>query len=204
VFNYNFLVFAASTNVDASEQKSYKMTSKSISKHELTALEGPYMGQKPPGLIPEVFAPVIVSLNGRYEGAISFSPDLDEMYFAAHNKNEETVIYFSKLDSNKWTPIEKVSFTKGKKDQEIHPFVSPDGKRIYFTALSSDMSDTGIWYVNRLEHSWSNAVKLDLPTNDDLVFFPNQANNKDLYYFNLSKMKTYFAAYNNGGFPEAK
>jgi len=39
----------------------------------------PYFGQKAPGLIPEVFAPGIVSINGRGEGSISFSPDLDEV-----------------------------------------------------------------------------------------------------------------------------
>jgi Tol biopolymer transport system component len=171
---------------------------------EFPVLQGPYLGQKSPGLIPEVFAPGFVSINGRYEGTISFSPDLDEIYFGAKNKNKETAIYFSKIESNKWTPIEKVAFTKGKKEEEIHPFVSPNGKRIYFTAFSSDMSDTTIWYVNRLEHSWSEAIKLDLPINDDLVFFPNQTKKGDLYYFNLSKRKTYYAAYSKGGFPEVK
>ncbi len=180
------------------------MSSKSYSQDEFPVLEGPYLGQKPPGLIPEVFAPGIVSINGRFEGAISFSPDLDEIYFGANNKDKETHIYFSKLEGNKWTPIKKANFTKGKKDEEIHPFVSPNGKRIYFTALNSDLSDTRIWYVNRLENSWSNAIKLDSPINDDQVFFPNQAKNGDLYYFNLSKMKTYYASDNNGNFPEVK
>lgn len=170
---------------------------------EFPVLKGPYLGQRPPGLIAEVFAPGIVSINGRYEGAVSFSPDLDEIYFAAKNKDKLTGIYFSKLGGNQWSAIEKADFTKGKKDQEIHPYVSPDGKRIYFTALNSDFSDNKIWYVNRSENAWSDAIKLDSPINDDEVFFPNQANNGDLYYFNLTKMKTYHAAYNNGGFPEA-
>jgi len=29
-----------------------------------------YFGQKPPGLIPEVFAPGIVSIEGRFEGTV--------------------------------------------------------------------------------------------------------------------------------------
>ncbi|MEP1138907.1 MAG: hypothetical protein ABJH44_01645, partial [Balneola sp.] len=49
-----------------------------------------YLGQEPPGLIPKVFASDIVSINGRNASAISFSPDLDEMYFSAHEKDEET------------------------------------------------------------------------------------------------------------------
>ena len=180
------------------------VSSCSHGQNERPVLEAAYLGQKPPGLTPEVFAPGIVSINGRSEGAISFSPDLDELYFGAGSKNEKPAIYFSKLEGNKWTPIEKAAFTKGKKDEEVHPFVSPIGKRIYFTAYSSDVFDTGIWYVNRLEHSWSDAIKLDLPINDDKAFFFNQAKDGDIYYFNITKKKNYSAAYSNGSFPEAK
>lgn len=161
-----------------------------------------YLGQKPPGLVPELFAPGIVSVNGRLEGTVSFSPDLKEMYFAADNEDEETSIYFSKLVDDKWTTIEKVEFTKGEKNEEMHPFVSHDGKRVYFTAMDSAFTDEKIWYVNRLEDSWSDAMLLDSPINDDLVFFPNQAENGDLYYFNLSKFKTFYAPNKNGEFPE--
>ena len=159
-------------------------------------------GQKPPGLVPEVFAPGIVSIDGRFEGAVSFSPKLDEMYFAAYTEGEDTAIYFSKLKGDRWTSIGKANFTKGKKKEEMHPFVSPDGERIYFTALDSAFTDEKIWYVNRLADSWSDAVQLDSPLNDELVFFPNQAENGDLYYFNLSKFQTYYAPYKNGAFPE--
>ncbi|WP_271767866.1 TolB-like translocation protein [Aquimarina algiphila] len=165
-------------------------------------LEGPYFGQKPPGLTPEIFAPGIVSINGRFEGTVSFSSELTEMYFAADNDDDETSIYFSKLEDKNWAPIKRANFTKGKKNEEIHPFVSPDGKRIYFTALDSVFKDEKIWYVNRLGDFWSDAILLDSPINDDLVFFPNQAKNGDLYYFNLSKLKTYYAPNKNGEFPE--
>ena len=166
--------------------------------------KGNYFGQKPPGLIPEIFAPGVVSIDGRFEGTVSFSPDLTEMYFAADNEDNETAIYFSKLKGNKWTPIKRVDFTDGKKKEEMHPFVSPDGKRVYFTAMDTAFVDEKIWYVNRLGDSWSNAIMLDSPVNNDLVFFANQANNGDLYYFNLSKFKTYYAPNKNGEFPEVQ
>ncbi len=86
----------------------------------------------------------------------------------------------------------------------MHPFVSRDGKKIYFTALDSAFADEKIWYVNRLENSWSNATQLNSPINDGLVFFPNQSNNGDLYYFNLSEMKTYYAPNENGKFLDTK
>ena len=163
-----------------------------------------YFGQKPPGLIPEIFAPDIVSIDGRFEGTISFSSDLTEIYFAADDEAEKTAIYYSKLEGDQWTPIKRANFTNGKKNQEMHPFVSPDGNRIYFTALDSAFVDEKIWYVDRLADSWSDAMLLDSPINDDLVFFSNQAKNGDLYYFNLSKFKTYYAPNKNGEFPEVR
>ena len=180
-------------------------TEKSNTKeNDSSTKESLYFGQKPPGLIPEVFAPGIVSIDGRFEGTVSFSSELTAMYFAADNKDEETHIYFSKLEGNNWTPIKRVDFTNGKKNEEMHPFVSPDDKRIYFTAMDSAFADEKIWYVNRLGDSWSDAIMLDSPINDDLVFFPNQAKNGDLYYFNLTKFKTYYAPNKNGEFPEVR
>jgi Tol biopolymer transport system component len=165
-------------------------------------LEGPYVGQKTPGLTPEVFGPGIVSISGRYEHGISFSPDLDEVYFSANKKDEEPDVYFSKLEGKKWTPIKKANFTKGEKDAEMHPFVSLRDNRIYFTAYDSILSDENIWYVNRLDHSWSDAKKLDSPINDDLVFYPNTSKNGDLFYTSISKMKTYYASNKNGRYPK--
>lgn len=195
---YFVLLFTSILFLNACNSKKQDSTDTS----KVSILEPLYFGQEPPGLIPEVFAPGVVSVDGRFEGTVSFSPDLTEMYFAVEDKNEETSIYFSKLQDDSWTPIKRVSFTNGKKREEMHPFVSPDGKRIYFTAVDSVFVDEKIWYVKRLGNSWSDAVQLESPVNDDMVFFPNQAENGDLYYFNLSKFKTYYAPNREGGFPE--
>ena len=170
---------------------------------DISTKEKRYFGQHPPGLLPEIFAPGSVSIDGRFEGTVSFSPELTEMYFAAENVDNITSIYFSKLEDDQWTPIKKVDFTAGRKKEEMHPFVSPDGNRIYFTAMDTAFTDEKIWYVDRLGDSWSEAMQLDSPINDDLVFFPNQAKNGDLFYFNLSKFKTYYAPNNNGAFPRS-
>ncbi|GAB5532882.1 MAG: hypothetical protein Roseis3KO_46590 [Roseivirga sp.] len=163
-----------------------------------------YLGQKPPGLIPEVFAPDVVSIKGKNASGISISPDLDEIYFSAQNEDEQTSIYFSKLKGNQWTPAKRADFTNGRKNEELYPFVSPYDNRIYFTALDSIFSDEKIWYVNRLEDSWSDAIRLDSPVNDDLVFYINQAKNGDLFYTSISKGKMYSAPNKNGAFPEVE
>lgn len=166
-----------------------------------------YFGQKPPGLIPEVFAPGIISINGRYEHAISFSPTLNEVYFSANIVDVDPSIYFSKVKDKKWTNPKKANFTKGKKVGEMHPFVNPNGDKIYFAAhdeftLSHHKSSVKAWYVNRLDSTWSDAIQIDSPINDDFVFYPNEAKNGDLFYTNVSKRKMYYAPNKNGGFSE--
>jgi len=174
---------------------------------DFPAIEDLYFGQKLPDLIPEIFAPGILSLTGRYEHGISFSPDLAEVYFLANKEDEDPDIYFSKLQGEKWTPIKKANFTKGEKAGEMHPFVSPDGKKIHFAAhdpftLPHHKSSVKSWYVNRFENSWSDAAQLDSPINDDFVFYSNKAKNEDLFYTNVSKRKIYYAPNKNGKFPE--
>ena len=48
---------------------------------EFPKLTGPYLGQTPPKMIPEVFAPGIVSKVGSHEFAGTFSPDGKEFFF---------------------------------------------------------------------------------------------------------------------------
>jgi hypothetical protein len=47
---------------------------------EFSILKGPYLGQKPPGLTPELFAPGIIS-SGMNEAFLVFAPDYNEIYY---------------------------------------------------------------------------------------------------------------------------
>jgi len=178
------------------------MSSNSYSQNKFPILEGPYFGQKTPGLIPEIFAPGIVSVDGIYEGEVTFSPDLDEMYFSPTIEGH-SYVYFSKLEKRKWTKPTKANFTKGKVSDEFGAVVSYSGKRIYFATYDTK-APLKIWYVNRTEDSWSDAVLLDSPINNDDVVRPVAAKNGDLYYYNESKGKMYYAANKNGQFPEVR
>jgi Tol biopolymer transport system component len=180
------------------------ISSKSFSQDGFPVLEGPYFGQKLPGLTPQIFAQGTVSINGRYEYGISFSPDLDEMYFSVQKKDETADIYFSKLEDKKWKPIQKANFTKGKKAGEMEPFVSLDGKKIYFTAYDPDFTDTKIWVANRVNSGWGNTRKLDSPINNEEVFNSILAKNGDLFYTDIFKSKTYYSVFKNGKYPKVQ
>ena len=109
--NYFILVLICSLFLSACNiKKQHLKEANSLTK------ESPYFGQKTPGLIPEIFAPGIISISGRSEMGVSFSPDLDEMYFTIQQKSGVPAdIYFSKIQDKKWTSFKKANFTKGKK-----------------------------------------------------------------------------------------
>ncbi|WP_462151505.1 hypothetical protein [Pseudoalteromonas xiamenensis] len=163
-----------------------------------------YLGEQQPAMSPKVFAPNIISLSGRYEGVISFTPDLKEIYFGANDSENKTHIYHTKFTGQTWTPITLIDFTKGRKEEEIHPFVSSDGNKIYFTALSSDLTYNKIWYVNKTPSGWSDAQALPAPVNEDQVFFPIQSRSGDLYYYNLTKGRNYKATANGEHFSSSE
>jgi hypothetical protein len=75
------------------------ISSTSYSQDELPILEGPLMGQKPPGLVAEPFAPGIISKEGwELEGV--FAPGMKEIYFTS-NREKATVTGF-RQKNNVW------------------------------------------------------------------------------------------------------
>jgi hypothetical protein len=172
--------------------------SKSLGQHENPDLISPYFGQKVPGLTPEIFAPGIVSVDERYEGGVSFSPELDEMYFSA-SVNAHSVVYYSKRENDTWTSLKEAKFTKGAIKDEFSPRVSHNGKRIYFSTYSAEYP-LKIWYVERHKSYWSDAVLLNSPINNAGAIITSEAQNGDLYYTNNSEKKLYYAPNRNGAF----
>lgn len=161
-----------------------------------------YFGQSAPGMKAEIFAPGMVSVNGRYEYAVSFSPSLDEMYFTGEKEGGNQKVYFSKHNGKEWTKPKVINLTKGKKNNEFEAFVNSSGNMLFFAAYDSIFSDERIWYTKRQDGTWAEAEKLDSPINDDLVFYPNTAGNGDLYYTSISKKKMQYAPYQNGRYRE--
>ena len=53
--------------------------------NEFPFLKGPYLGQDPPGMTPEIFAPGIIS-TGYNERIAAFTPDGKEFYYSLYNQ----------------------------------------------------------------------------------------------------------------------
>lgn len=167
-------------------------------------LKGIYFGQVPPGKQAELFAPEFISINGRYEFGITFTADLQEVYFSGNKAGEMSTIFYTKQIGGKWLPVKKADFTRGKVVGELHPFISHDGKRIYFTTHDMDYMKNEIWYVDKKSKGWGEAKKINSPINDLEVFDSNEAANGDLFYTDIFNAKIYHATNVNGTFPKVE
>lgn len=139
--------------------------------HDFPVLKGPYLGQTPPGKIPEIFAPGIISY-GFHEFGISFSPDGKEILYltADNNYRQKTLIYLRRKD-NTWSSPEIAPFS-GQYSDYIACF-SPNGNKIFFSSKrplsknSDKQKDLDIWVIEKNGDSWKNPVHLGSTVNSE-------------------------------------
>lgn len=140
--------------------------------------QGPYLGQKPPGSTPQIFAPGIVSTDA-HEFSCSFTPDGKEFYFTRSEALQSpTLIMVSKWVDGVWTPPAPAPFNDASGGRpgggmSFEAVVTPDGRRLYF---SSDRPIPGqpdpggmpmlnIWYVEREGDHWGRPKAPGAPFN---------------------------------------
>jgi hypothetical protein len=97
----------------------------------ISRLAGPYLGQKPPGMTPEIFAPGVVSREGD-QGELNVSPDMNEIIYWERKPpdNLNTIVRIIR-DGEQWKAPEILPFSKDYINNE--PSLSPDGKYIFFS-----------------------------------------------------------------------
>jgi hypothetical protein len=93
-------------------------------------LTGPYLGQKSPGLTPEVFAPGVVC-TGIMERDMAVSPDGKEIYFGVAMGRLVTIMW-TRLQEGSWREPEIAPFAADPDYFHFEPALSADGKRIFF------------------------------------------------------------------------
>ena len=151
-------------------------------------LTGPYLGQRPPGMEPALFAPGLVS-TGWHELSITFSPSADELFFYATGPAyEPRMILHAGLENGVWsTPREAVFSGPGRTDS--YPFVTPDGNSVFFcSSRPSAKSGTRghrreFWFVERSGVGWTEPHKVDFGRDlEGIVAFPSVAANGNLYF----------------------
>ncbi|OGU56846.1 MAG: hypothetical protein A2V66_10690, partial [Ignavibacteria bacterium RBG_13_36_8] len=155
--------------------------------NDFPKLTGPYLGQKPPGMMPEIFAPGIVSTGYFEHSSPSISPNGTEIYWSVHyseNSEHSRPIVFMRYENDKWSKPQIAEFIRSEYCYE-NPFFSADGNRIYFSASLVDQKVIGsdIWYVERTSVGWSDQKKLSIPPNtDNFDAQPSLTKDGSLYY----------------------
>lgn len=132
--------------------------------------DGAYCGLEPPGSVPEVFAPGIVSTEECEHGAPAFSPDGREMYWSVfHEKEMRQTILTSSLRPSGWSTPSIVPFADDRY-LDGNPVFSRDGRRIYFTsnrpfphAAEQRELLLWIWFVERTADGWTKPAPLEAP-----------------------------------------
>lgn len=124
-------------------------------------LKGPYLGQKPPGETPELFAPGIVSTCVQHSSGYfierekleyGISSDHNDGYpYIAHDESfllfgsfrpgsigmSDLYVSFQRADGT-WTQPKNLGRKINSEAKDVHPFVSADGKYLFF--MSSRIS----------------------------------------------------------------
>ena len=129
-------------------------------------LEDPFFAQKPPGLIPGIFDPRIISIEHN-EQATAFSPNLKEIYFRRTDEElENHGLVAIQYKDNRWA----------------ESFVVPSGGQI-----SSDgkVMHIGNEYRERTSSGWSELKSLGAPFSD-IPIMRLTTSSKGTYYFDTS------------------
>jgi hypothetical protein len=108
-------------------------------KDKFPVLQGPYLGQKPAGMTPEIFAPGIISTCSQHSSAY-FTRDGKEVYFSRMIPLPSVIMSMREKDG-RWTPPRVVC-------EGLTPGLAPDGKTIFFSTWM-------LWRLFKTPEGWT-------------------------------------------------
>ena len=136
--------------------------------------------------IPLIFGKGIISTDN-YEFAITFSPEMDELFFTRRNPGEDNKIYTIKLVDGQWSNPKPAFFTTSK-GWDFEPHINPQGDKLYFGStrpLNDKIKSTGLhqWYSNKTQNGWNTSVPLERPfIEKSIIMYLTSSRNENLYF----------------------
>ncbi|HJQ70766.1 MAG TPA: hypothetical protein VKA70_17460 [Blastocatellia bacterium] len=142
----------------------------------------------PSSYMAEVLAPGIISTNAE-EYRISFSPDGKEAYFARGDAffpiSRKATIYVTTLRDGRWGEPRVAPFSG--KHSDIDPFISPDGKKLFFCSDrpvdGAARDDFDIWVIEKSGKFWGEPRHLGSEVNSEAdELYPSVSRKGRLYF----------------------
>ena len=168
-----------------------------------------YLGEKPPGDVPVIFAPGVVSVDGRYEYGLAISPDGDELFFTAETPGgmdaagPAGLLVMRRSGDGSWCAPATANL-RGNGSWEQEAFYTVDGTELFFCSEVAEMQFK-LWTVRRSSDGWGAPALLDSPANDaDIVFYATFSSDGTMYYTNVKDRKVCRSRRVDGGYPEVE
>ncbi|MGF1606706.1 MAG: hypothetical protein ACFB22_10245 [Rhodothalassiaceae bacterium] len=120
-----------------------------------------YLGQQPPGLSPEVFAPGRISTPEAFELNSVFSPEMDLFLFSRRIDGVYKMFMVIKQEDGGWSDAVMTSISKtypGHADVDM--MFAPGGKRLNRPRQGYPLDRYNIWFSDRTEAGWIAPVAL--------------------------------------------
>lgn len=198
-----FLIVAFITSCDQEDTQAVQASA-------FAQVSGPYLGQDPPGMTPELFAPGIVS-TGHDERCAAFSADGRELYYCLWGLPHGVILHTREVDG-RWTKPVVATFSGGYPGEVS---VSPRDGAIYFSSkMPFDQSSLSnaywIWKVERTKDGFEMAEPLSAAVNsENFAGYPYVARSGDIYFFSdrsdgFGGNDIYFAEFSDGRYAKAK
>jgi hypothetical protein len=151
---------------------------------------GIYLGQKPPGLTPTIFAPEIVSTEHRVYANVTFNPELTEVCWTP-NSADTTFwhggILFSMIKNNGvWSEPKEIRFLSEGYNHRS-PYFGLNGRRLYFQGYQTihqgwDQKEK-FYFVEKTSQGWSEPILLDSIFNKYVVHWQFSLDSDNNLYF---------------------
>ncbi len=146
-------------------------------------LRGPYLGQKPPGMTPQPFAPGIISTD-EDEGSSGFALKGKAFLFQKFvNGSCRTSI--TRLANGVWTPPELIPFSDTMSHNGDFVFSSDDRTMLYQVKTETDgLLASDIWKAELKASGWGDQAPMPSPINSpDDESYASDAPDGTVYFF---------------------
>jgi hypothetical protein len=120
---------------------------------ETSALAGPYLGQKPPGMVPEMFAPGLLPADRDFHSCPVFSKDGDCVFWRTMNSPRGDGVYYMERKNGRWTGPRRARFVDQDADVPYFPY---DNQTLFFISKSASggIRKRRIWFTRRTDGKW--------------------------------------------------